>query len=440
VLNIKLYFPLVVLAFIYLFIALTQLPIIKNIWQYSFDDGTYSHAYLIPIISIYLYGILFNEGKLRFSDKLNPLCIVIAIFCAYALFTFSLAQFPFGYRVTLILFLTSIIAIVFKPTLKVLFPSLFLIFLIPVWGALTPGLQTLATEAVTIIMGYTGIPTYVEGNTISIPPGVFEIAGGCSGLRYLLVSLAISSLFIFLNIKKASHGALFLCIAVLGALLTNWIRITALIVIGNYSNMESSLMSDHNSFGWYLYVPFMVLLFYFGQRFIIVSENNTNKQNPKSYQANTRAILFSIVLIVTCSFLLKISIPDTVFSSDNMCEEIPTSLPLPQLHGQYHTCANKDEEEYIITYSYKGNELESSVDFYLNTYIPIDWQVINRTKTEQWNFLQVKKGSASYRISYQFQTHNTQATSLPRFKQLKLLNALKGKGGTKLIWKVHKTQ
>jgi exosortase len=219
---------------------------------------------------------------LQFSEKLNPLCIVGAIIFAYALFTFSLAQFPFGYRVTLVLFITSIISVVFKPTVKVLFPSLFLIFLIPVWGALTSTLQNISTDAVTIIMGYTGIPTYVEGNIITIPPGVFEIAGGCSGLRYLLVSLAISSLFIFLNIKKASHGALFLCIAVLGALLTNWIRISALIIIGNYTDMESSLMADHNSFGWYLYIPFMILLFYFGQRFVTENETKTIKTLQKN--------------------------------------------------------------------------------------------------------------------------------------------------------------
>jgi exosortase A len=438
--NIKQYFPLFILALIYLFIALTQLPIIENIWQYSFDDGTYSHAYLIPIISIYLYGILFNEGKLQFSDKLNPLCIVIAMICAYALFTFSLAQFPFGYRVTLVLFLTSIIALTFKPTLKVLFPSLFLIFLIPVWGALTPILQKISTEAVTIIMGYTGIPTYVEGNIITIPPGVFEIAGGCSGLRYLLVSLAISSLFIFLNIKKASHGALFLCLAVMGALLTNWIRITGLIVIGNYTNMESSLMADHNSFGWYLYIPFMVSLFYFGQRFVTVSEANTRKSNQQSNQVNTTAVVLTVVLIGACSFLLKLSVPNTVMFSDNMCEKIPASLPLPQLHNQYHACSNKNKEEYIITYSYRANELENSVDFYLNTFTPIDWQVINRTTIEHWNRLQVKQEDANYNIDYQFQTNDNQTTSLPRLKQLKLLNALQGKGGTKLIWKVNKIQ
>ena len=179
------------------------------------------------------------------------------------LFVCSVAQFSTGYRVGLILFATAITTLIFKPSLKVIFPCFFLIFLVPVWGVLTPYLQELSTRAVSIIMNYTGIPTYVEGNLITIPPGVFEIAGGCSGLRYLLVSLSISSLFIFLHIKKFSHGFWFLTAAILGALLINWIRITALIAIGYFTDMESNLMHDHNDFGWYLYVPFLIALFYF---------------------------------------------------------------------------------------------------------------------------------------------------------------------------------
>jgi exosortase A len=435
VFNIKQYFPLVILILIYLFIALTQLPIIENIWIYSFDDGTYSHAYLIPIISIYLYWILFNEGKLQFRKNLNPLSIISAIVLGYALFTFSLAQFPFGYRVTLILFITSIIAIIFKPTLKVLFPSLFLIFLIPVWGVLTSVLQNISTTAVTIIMGYTNIPTYVEGNTISIPPGVFEIAGGCSGLRYLLVSLAISSLFIFLNIKKASHGALFLFVAIIGALVTNWLRITGLILIGYNTNMESTLMADHNTFGWYLYVPFMVVLFYFGQRFITTSK--TNDQNVALNPINATTVIFSALLVLVISDFVKKAIPSVAFSKNNVCHEITTSIPLPQLHNQYQVCQNKtNDQELIITYSFDSKGLEDSVDFYLNEFIPENWEVLKSNETVNWNYMHVIKNGNSYDIAYKFQAHMFETASLTKLKKVKLVNALQGKSGTKLIWKI----
>lgn len=436
----KKYLPLLIIALLYAIIALTQLPILENIWRYSFDDGTYSHAYLIPIISIYLYWILFKEGLLLFNEKINVPIFIVAILTAYALFTFTLAQFPFGYRITLILFLTSTIAIIFKPSFKVLFPSLFLVFLLPIWGVLTAVLQHISTEAVTIIMSYTSIPTYVEGNLISIPQGVFEIAGGCSGLRYLLVSLSISSLFIFLNIKKASHGSTFLFIAITGALITNWLRITGLILIGYYTNMESSLMEDHNSFGWYLYIPFMVSLFYFGERFIAKSEPLKDTHKQEKYSTNATVILVPILLIIANFYFTSSAIISADIESNTKCDEFPASVPTPQLHSQHYICVNKNKEEYIITYSFQAKELDESVDFYLNEFTPQHWEIINRSKSEQWNFLHVQKGSLDYSVSYAFQSSIKKTPSLSKFKQLKLLNALQGESGSKLIWKVRKIQ
>jgi exosortase/archaeosortase family protein len=38
-------------------------------------------------------------------------------------------------------------------------------------------------------------------------------------------------------------------------MLTNWLRITALILIGQYSDMQAEIISDHNMFGWWLFIP-----------------------------------------------------------------------------------------------------------------------------------------------------------------------------------------
>jgi exosortase/archaeosortase family protein len=318
----------------------------------------------------------------------------------------------------------------------VLFPSLFLIFLIPVWGVLTPILQSISTYAVTFIMGYTGIPTYVEGNFISIPPGVFEIAGGCSGLRYLLVSLAISSLFIFLNIKKTSHGALFLFIAIIGALITNWLRITGLILIGYYTNMESSLMADHNTFGWYLYIPFMVGLFYFGQRFITSLESKVTNSNQNTNNLMPLLLVLPLVLVIASSFFAKNIMSSKPINDISHCETVPLSIPLPALHNQYDVCAIIDGSKITLIYTYHAQELEDSVDFYLNEFTPKDWNVINKEQTPFWNTLKVQKRNVHYDIAYQFQAHHAKTSNLILLKRLKLKNSIRGLTGTKLIWQL----
>jgi exosortase A len=433
----KKYFPIVILIVIYSAIALAQLPIIENIWLYSFDDGSYSHAYLIPIICIYMYWLLFTTGELEFNNKINMISIIITISLAYLLFVFSLAQIPTGYRILLILFIAAITGLIFKPTLRVLFPAIFLIFLVPVWGILTPFLQQLSTQSVTFIMGYSGIPTYVEGNMITIPPGIFEIADGCSGLRYLLVSLAISSLFIFLNIRKASHGAIFLTVAIIGALITNWLRITGLILIGYFTDMESSLMTDHNTFGWYLYIPFMMGLFYFGQRYVVQNEN-VSKKTPSSniFPAGTLAI--ALLIILTSSNFTKQQLTTFPVASESKCVDISNDIPQPQLHHVIRSCAKVKGDVIAIQYDFDSAQLESSVDYYLNDFTAKNWQVVYKHQGELWNTLQLKQEMKYFTINYKYLVGSKSTVNLSYLKKLKLMEALKGESGTSLIWTISK--
>ncbi len=433
----KQYLPLVILSIIYIAIVLTQMPIAENIWHYSFDDGTYSHAYLIPFISMYLYWNLFTAGELQFNNKVNYIYLLITVLLGYALLTFSLAQFPTGYRITLIFFISSITVLIFKPSIKIIFPSFFLIFLVPVWGIITPYLQALSTTAVSFIMSYSSIPTYVEGNLISIPSGVFEIAGGCSGLRYLIVSLAISSLFIFLNVKKYSQGFWFLTVAIIGALITNWIRIAALISIGHFTNMESELMKDHNDFGWYLYIPFLISLFYFGHRFI-PSPMNQDKLTISNTSINISTLSLAILIVLAFSDYTKQVLVTFQDIAPEQCDKALDNIPKPQLHGDPQVCVQDDAHKIQISYTYLGSKLDDSVNYYLNVFEPINWKIINKRETNKWQTLLVNKGDTYYFISYKFISGNNETSNLNSLRKYKLLNAAKGISQTKLIWLVER--
>ena len=214
-------------------ISILNIPVLITLWRHSFDDGTYSHAYLIPIITLYLYYNLAKIGKLEYRQQIAIIPLTALIITSYLLFISSNAQISLGYWLSLLAVCITSITMLYRFNWYVIFPVTFLIFLLPLWGVLIPALQDLSVNAVTFIMGFTHVPIFVEGQIITIPSGVFEIAGGCSGLRYIIVSLAISSLFVFLYINNIKHAILFLVVAILGALLTNWIRITALILIGD---------------------------------------------------------------------------------------------------------------------------------------------------------------------------------------------------------------
>lgn len=134
------------------------------------------------------------------------------------------------------------------------FPVLFLYFALPVWELLNPLLQWLTAVVNLWLTRLVGIPVVMDGNVIHIPEGWFEIAGGCSGLHFFIVALAIATLHGHIDRDDARSRAMLLALAGGLALVTNWIRVFIIIVAGHLSDMQHFLVKvDHYYFGWVLF-------------------------------------------------------------------------------------------------------------------------------------------------------------------------------------------
>jgi exosortase/archaeosortase family protein len=284
-------------------------------------------------------------------------------------------------------------------------------------------------------MSFTGVPTYVEGNFVTIPAGVFEIAGGCSGLRYMIVSLAIGSLFVFLNIRDTKRAILFLLITIIGALLTNWIRITALILIGEYTNMESSLMEDHNTFGWYIYVPFMIFLFWWGNKlsdidFIASTSNTAQIENSPSYPSMAVLVLMLSLSSTTFSTML---VPAT--ASANLTSDAAFEIQ-PKIHFYSFVTHNKSSNDNTIklTYAFNGEALDGKPSYYENNLIPNGWKSIRQENRQNKKIHHIFKEGKSALILVSYEINQQQFSSLTAFKIARLTVAVKNINQTKLHW------
>ena len=134
------------------------------------------------------------------------------------------------------------------------FPVLFLYFALPAWELLNPPLQWLTAVVNLWLTQLAGIPVVMDGNVIHIPEGWFEIAGGCSGLHFFIVALAIATLHGHIDRDDARSRAMLLALAGGLALLTNWLRVFTIIVAGHLTDMQHFLVKvDHYYFGWVLF-------------------------------------------------------------------------------------------------------------------------------------------------------------------------------------------
>ena len=440
-LNQPTYQPLVGLILIFVLFSIFNIPVLQTIWENSFDDGTYSHAYLIPVISMYLYYHLSKTGQLVYRNTPSFFPIIMLSFSAALFFIMVSAQINLGYWAAMMAILLSSTLVIYRASWQVVFPTLFLVFLMPGWGLLTVILQDVSVTSVTFLMSLSGIPTYVEGNLVTIPAGVFEIADGCSGLRYLIVSLAISSLFNFLYIKNTRKALLFFSVSILGALITNWIRITALILIGEYTNMESDLMTDHNMFGWYLYVPFMFLLFMWGNKLAdndqLSVQGNVDHSSalPKStFPATANIIIFGLVVVISSTLLKSLLIPNTKTNIEISKTTEIQPLITKYTHVEESILQLGTFKSHYLKYFFNGKLDNGKPTDFGNNFIPHGWREINKEVAGDWQYITIAQRNKTALIRLSFEIDKQKFASSGAFKKQRILAGLMGVSETYLHW------
>ncbi len=149
----------------------------------------------------------------------------------------------------------------------VLLPIGVLVTALPAWGHLAGPLQFITTHAVGLLAAVAGIPVYIERNFVTIPEGVFEIAGGCSGVHYLVVAIALGAIHGEMTGASWRRRAILLGSLMGLALFLNWIRVFTIVVAGHLTSMQHSLITHgHYWYGWTLFAIGIVIFMWIASR------------------------------------------------------------------------------------------------------------------------------------------------------------------------------
>lgn len=228
---------------------------IAELWQDA-DRRLYTHGWLVLAVTVWLiWRDRAQLAQIRMTPPNAGWCLV-AIGSTGWLVGFNAGLLAMTMLAMPLLALATIWATAGASTARrVAFAVLYLYFALPVWELLSPLLQSLTTVVNLWLAQIVGIPVAMEGNFIYIPAGTFEIAGGCSGLHFLIVALAIAALQGEIDRDDWRTRALLLGIAAVLALMTNWLRVFVIIVAGHLTEMQHFLVKvDHYYFGWFLFV------------------------------------------------------------------------------------------------------------------------------------------------------------------------------------------
>jgi exosortase A len=134
-----------------------------------------------------------------------------------------------------------------------LFPLLFLLFLVPSGDFLVPYLQDFTALFSVELLRLSGIPVYSDGVYISIPNGNFYVAEACAGLRFLIATIAFGFLFAALTYRSLLRRALFIALCLVVPVIANGFRAYGIIMIAHLSDNALAVGVDHLVYGWFFF-------------------------------------------------------------------------------------------------------------------------------------------------------------------------------------------
>jgi exosortase len=258
-------------AFVFLF-----WDIIHRLVRFAWEDGNWSHAFIVPLISVYfIYQQRERLMNMKAATSWFGLLMLIAGIVFYILGIYPVRNdMVKGYSMImalggLVLFMTG-----WRMASVLWFPVAYLVFAVKVsdaiWGAVAFKLQWIAAQVSTVALNVLGVLIGLEadvtGNHITlihhgktIEPAL-TVAEACSGLRSLMMFIALGVAVAYLAKRPWWARLIMVGSTVPVAILANVARVTALGLIYPY-NRELTQGDAHLMLGLVLLVTVALVMF-----------------------------------------------------------------------------------------------------------------------------------------------------------------------------------
>jgi EpsI family protein len=110
----------------------------------------------------------------------------------------------------------------------------------------------------------TGIPVLRSGTRFELPTGSWSVVEACSGVRYLISSITLGSLYAYLTYRSTVRRMLFVGLSIVVPVIANGLRAYMIVMIGHLSGMELATGVDHIIYGWLFFGLVMFIMFWIG--------------------------------------------------------------------------------------------------------------------------------------------------------------------------------
>ncbi|MGA3170975.1 MAG: exosortase/archaeosortase family protein [Chthoniobacteraceae bacterium] len=239
------------------------LPISLWAWARYAPRYNFEHGKLVLPIFAFLVWIHREEIIRAKKQGCNQGLIWVALGCLIFAAGARTLQGRVGMAAGPILLYGMVLYLWGKEVARILlFPIVFLVFLIPVSAIeqATFHLQFLVTGIAKAVCGLMGIHLYSVGTTLRPVDqsfGGFEVAEGCSGIRSLMAMVMVTAIYVHMTQNKLWKKVVILLFSIGFAIIGNAGRITSIFVVAKYVSPQFAGGTYHEYSG---YVSFPIAL------------------------------------------------------------------------------------------------------------------------------------------------------------------------------------
>ena len=235
-----------------------------TIWARS---ETYAHGFIVPPIALWLIWQERSQLKQYQPNAtawlIAPLLIVVFFWLLGELTAVNaLTQFS----IIAIIALSTRSLIGLRLSARIAFPLAFLFFAAPIGDFMLPKLMEWTAGFTILALRASGIPVYREGLQFVIPSGNWSVVEACSGIRYIIASVTVGTLFAYLNYTSLKRRLIFIGVSILVPVVANWLRAYLIVLLGHLSNNKLAAGVDHLVYGWVFFGIVIAIMFMIGMR------------------------------------------------------------------------------------------------------------------------------------------------------------------------------
>lgn len=235
-----------------------------SIWWRS---GTFTHAFLVAPISLWL---IWEKRKVLARYQPQP-AVWLVLPLLILVFVWLLGELAAVNAVTQLAFVAMLILSVplvigIPAARQILFPLCFLFFAVPIGEFVMPKFMEWTATMTVLGLRASGVPVYQEGLQFVIPSGRWSVVEACSGVRYLIASITVGTLFAYLNYRSLKRRLIFVGVSIVVPIIANWIRAYMIVMLGHLSGNEIATGADHLVYGWVFFGIIILIMFAIGMR------------------------------------------------------------------------------------------------------------------------------------------------------------------------------